>query len=119
MENAPDDALLLANGPTETKTAMDQKTQNAESIEVRVRGLHEQLKKVKWPSQYMFKFIMPNDRNTIDSVLEVLPSVATPRFTSSKNGKYTCITCVMTMPSAEAVMDVTMKVCAVKGVMSL
>lgn len=98
---------------------MEYKTPNAEIIEERMRGLHEQLKKLKWPSPYMFKFVMPNDRETIDKVLEALPSAAAPRFTSSKNGNYTCVTCVLRMPSAESVMDVTKKVCAVKGVMSL
>ncbi len=89
------------------------------NIDEQVRRLHEQLKKLNWPQPYMFKFIMPNERATIDQVLEVLPDKAEPRFTQSKNGKYSCITCVITMPSAEAVLKVTTDACAIKGVMSL
>lgn len=88
-------------------------------IHEQAHRLHEQLAKQTWPQKYMFKFIMPNDKPTIDQVLEVLPSEGEPRFSSSKNGKYTCITCVISMPSAEAVMDVTTKACAIKGVISL
>ena len=91
----------------------------AQDIAEQERRLHEQLRKLKWPQPYMFKFIMPSDRNTMDAVLEVLPSSAEPRFSESKNGRYTCITCVAVMNSADALMAVTKAACAVKGVISL
>ena len=81
--------------------------------------LRAKLAKEKWPQKYMFKFIMPNSQETIDKVLEILPTNGKTTFNNSKNGKYVAITCVTTMMSAEAVMDITTKACEIPNVMSL
>lgn len=98
---------------------MENSTNLPGGYEEQARRLHERLQRERWPQPYMFKFIMPNDRATIDKVLETLPRDGEPRFSNSRNGKYTCITCVVPMPSAEAVMEVTTKACGIDGVISL
>ncbi len=85
----------------------------------RIASLYNQLNKLAWPKKYMFKFIMANDQSKVNAVMEVLPTTGTIRFDNSKTGKYVSITCVATMPSAEAVMDVTTKAIAIPGVISL
>lgn len=98
---------------------MEDSTNRLDGYGEQVRRLHERLQNERWPQPYMFKFIMPNDRATIDKVLETLPRSGEPRFSNSRNGKYTCITCVAPMPSAEAVMEVTTRACGIDGVISL
>lgn len=98
---------------------MKETTPPAEGYAEQARRLHERLRNERWPQPYMFKFIMPNDRATIDKVLETLPREGEPRFSNSRNGKYTCVTCVTPMPSAEAVMEVTTRACGIDGVISL
>lgn len=81
--------------------------------------LREKLAAERWPQKYMFKFVMPNDRAKIDRVLEALPQTGTTSFRNSNGDKYVGVTCVAMMTSADAVIDVTTKACAVEGVISL
>ena len=82
-----------------------------QASQLRARLEHE-----KWPQKYMFKFVLPNDRAKIDAALELLP---TTTFTNSRTGKYVSISCVANMASADAVMEVTSRVCQIEGVISL
>lgn len=81
--------------------------------------LREKLAAERWPQKYMFKFVLPNDKAKLDQVLEALPQSGTTSFRNSNGDKYVGVTCVATMPSADAVIDVTSKACAVEGVVSL
>lgn len=81
--------------------------------------LRQKLMAEKWPQKYMFKFVMPNEKAKLDSVLEALPQNGDIRFRNSSGDKFVCVTCVATMKSADAVIDVTSKACAVEGVISL
>lgn len=82
----------------------------------RLRG---KLAAERWPQKYMFKFVLPNDKAKLDQVLEALPQSGTTSFRNSNGDKYVGVTCVAIMPSADAVIDVTSKACAVEGVVSL
>ncbi len=81
--------------------------------------LRQKLMAERWPQKYMFKFVMPNDRAKLDKVLEALPQDGETRFRNSNGDKYVGVTCVATMTSADAVIDVTSKACAIDGVISL
>lgn len=81
--------------------------------------LREKLLAERWPQKYMFKFVMPNDKAKMDAVLEALPTNGETRFRNSSGDKYVAVTCVAVMPSADAVMDVTTRACAIPGVISL
>ncbi|MBQ3635079.1 MAG: DUF493 family protein [Bacteroidales bacterium] len=85
-----------------------------QASQLRARLEHE-----KWPQKYMFKFVLPNDRAKIDAALELLPTTSRTTFTNSRTGKYVSISCVANMASADAVMEVTSRVCQIEGVISL
>ena len=74
-----------------------------------------------WPSEYLYKFIVPSDKQKI-AVIEVLfdnlgAVIATKE---SKNGKYTSISINVTMTSPEAVIEKYKDVAEkVEGVISL
>lgn len=101
---------------TKTKRVMEQKQVNVKESAARLR---EQLDKMPWPQNYMFKFVLPNDRVRLDKLLELLPSHGKTTFGNSKTGKYVSVTCVASMASAEAVMEVTTAAVGIEGVISL
>lgn len=73
----------------------------------------------EWPLRYMFKFIVPNDEATIAAVQQELPKSEKTTLKKSKTGKYVAITCIAFMLSAKQIVDITDKVNAIKGVMTL
>ena len=69
-----------------------------------------------WPSLYMFKFIVPQQR--VSEVKNLFPKhVSTEK--QSENGKYTSLTFNMMMPSSDAVVEVYKKVWHIEGIISL
>lgn len=69
-----------------------------------------------WPSLYMFKFIVPNQR--VDEVKVLFPNhVSTEK--QSEKGSYTSITFNMMMPSSDAVVGVYQKVWHIEGLIAL
>ena len=90
------------------------------TLEEQLKSLHVQLKKTsKWPSLYMFKFVMPNDESTVQQVNSLLPSTGNTSYKTSKDGRYIAVTNVARMPSAKSVVDVTSNVAKVPNVMIL
>jgi putative lipoic acid-binding regulatory protein len=69
-----------------------------------------------WPTLYMFKFIVPNER--VDDVKILFPNHVSSEKQSEK-GKYTSITFNMMMPSSDAVVSVYLKVKHVEGIIAL
>lgn len=69
-----------------------------------------------WPSLYMFKFIVPNQR--VEDVKMLFPNHVSSEKQSEK-GKYTSITFNMMMPSSEAVVAVYLKVKHIEGIIAL
>ena len=70
----------------------------------------------EWPGPYSFKFIVPSDQ--IDRVSQLLPDVEmTTRF--SGKGKYTSVSFSLHCESADAVIDIYVKVKNIPGIMSL
>ena len=73
----------------------------------------------KWPMLYMFKFIVPNEGDKVKQVVELLPKHGNVSYNHTKNLKYVSVTCKVSMKSANAIIEVTSKIAAIKGVMSL
>lgn len=69
-----------------------------------------------WPSLYVFKFIVPQQR--VGEVKELFPN-HTSTEKQSENGKYTSVTFNMMMPSSEAVINVYLKVRHIEGIIAL
>ncbi|MCQ2237397.1 MAG: hypothetical protein MJZ18_10435 [Bacteroidales bacterium] len=85
-----------------------------------LEGLREQLLKTKkWPLRYMFKFVMPNDKETLAVVQSMMPDGGTVSYKNSANGKYIAMTYVVNMPDADSIVSLTGSVSALPNVMVL
>lgn len=73
-----------------------------------------------WPSEYLFKFIVPSD---IEKVLHIENSFdqmgAVIETTQSKTGKYTSVSINVKMNSAQSVIDKYVELSAIEGIISL
>jgi hypothetical protein len=80
-------------------------------------SFREKLDKVyAWPSLYVFKFIVPQQK--VEEVKELFPNHIS-REKASEKGKYISITFNMMMPSSEAVVEVYQKVKHIEGLIAL
>lgn len=74
-----------------------------------------------WPNDYLFKFIVLSDRNTIndlEAIFDNMGAVITTK--ASKNGKYTSISIHVSMKNPEAVIEKYKEVAKnIEGVISL
>ena len=73
-----------------------------------------------FPTNYMFKFIIPTDKDKfkqIDNMFNKLGAVISSK--SSKNGKFTSLTILVDMKSADEIIEKYKEVGMVEGVISL
>jgi uncharacterized protein len=82
-----------------------------------VLSFKEKLDKVYvWPSLYVFKFIVPQEK--VETVKELFPNhVSTEK--QSEKGKYISITFNMMMPNSDSVVEVYQKVQHIEGLIAL
>ena len=74
----------------------------------------------EWPSEYMYKFIVPADGDgvkEVESKFDGLGAVINTR--SSKTGKYTSITINVIMPTSDSIIKKYRDCEDVKGIISL
>ena len=74
----------------------------------------------KFPSEYMFKFIVPTDEEKVDKIKSIFnyPGVII-NTKSSKTGKYKSLTILVIMNSADEIIEKYKEVAVVEGVISL
>ena len=74
-----------------------------------------------WPSEYLYKFIVPSDKQKIVAIASFFDNLgAVITTTESKNGKYTSISINVPMKNPEAVIEKYREVAdKVEGVISL
>jgi putative lipoic acid-binding regulatory protein len=73
-----------------------------------------------WPTKYLFKFIVPNDQNKIDTVENAFNNMGAVIDTRhSKTGKYTSISINVPMLNAQSIIDKYLEVSTVEGIISL
>ncbi|WP_439131289.1 DUF493 family protein [Polaribacter sp.] len=73
-----------------------------------------------FPSDYMYKFIVPTDGNQLDEVQSVFDNKgAVIKTKKSKTGKYISITIVLKLKNADEVIEYYKKVEQIKGIISL
>jgi uncharacterized protein len=82
----------------------------------RFEGLREKLANLAWPSFYMFKFIVPRDKESEVFAIFNNEDVATKL---SKNGKYISITSYRYMNSEDEVVDIYKEAAKIQGVIAL
>ncbi len=73
-----------------------------------------------WPSEYLFKFIVPTDAEKVATIEKSFDSMgAVIQTNHSKTGKYTSVSVNVTMPSAQSVVDKYLELTAIEGIISL
>lgn len=78
------------------------------------------LETTEFPTNYMFKFIIPTDEvkfKTIESIFDNLGAVIDSK--PSKNGKYTSLSILVAMNDPDSIIEKYQEVSKVEGVISL
>ena len=83
-------------------------------------GLEAKLKEYhKFPSTYMFKFIVPNNTERLDEVKALFGEKAVLSTKNSKNGKYISVTANEIILESQEVIKVYQKAESIEGLISL
>ncbi len=94
---------------------MDKKTE-----EFYQRLKEELVNSTIWPSEYLFKFIVPTDNDKIMIIETSFDGMgAVIETNQSKTGKYTSVSVNVTMKSAQSVIDKYQELSTVEGIISL
>lgn len=73
-----------------------------------------------WPSEYLYKFIVPTDAKKIEEVENAFDNLgAVIQTTQSKTAKYTSISINVTMESPESVIEKYVEMSTIEGIISL
>jgi putative lipoic acid-binding regulatory protein len=73
-----------------------------------------------WPSDYLYKFIVPTNVEKIEQIQKIFDNTgAVIESKQSRKGKYTSISITVNLESAEAVIEKYKEVSVVEGVISL
>jgi putative lipoic acid-binding regulatory protein len=73
-----------------------------------------------WPAEYLFKFIVPTDKEKIVKVEAAFDCMgAVIKTTKSKTGKFTSISIDVLMKDAQEIIDKYIEVSTVEGIISL
>ncbi|MGK4567368.1 DUF493 family protein [Flavobacterium sp. 3HN19-14] len=94
---------------------MDKKTE-----EFYVRLKEELSTTSEWPSEYLYKFIVPTDKQKIIEVEDAFDNLgAVIKTSQSKTGKYTSVSVNVRMESPEAVIEKYIALSNIEGIISL
>ncbi|WP_165396089.1 DUF493 family protein [Flavobacterium sp. J27] len=73
-----------------------------------------------WPTEYLFKFIVPSDVEKVEKVENAFNEMgAVINTTQSKTGKYTSVSISVQMSSPQSVIDKYQELSVVEGIISL
>ncbi|HUH52057.1 MAG TPA: DUF493 family protein [Flavobacterium sp.] len=94
---------------------MDQKSQEF------YKSLKEKLTtSTQWPSEYLYKFIVPSDAEKIKRIEDVFDNMgAVIKTNQSKTAKYTSISINVQMKDPDAVIEKYVQMADIEGVISL
>lgn len=81
--------------------------------------LKEQLELQEWPDVYLFKFIAPNQSETVARVTALFDDGADLHYQPSRTGKYVSISAKEMMLDVESIMEKYRKAAEISGVISL
>ncbi len=77
------------------------------------------LDSTKWPSVYMFKFIVPNNEDKINAVKNLFSEDTEFTYKTSRDIRFIGITIKKVMKSADDVIEVYTRAEGIKGIMAL
>ena len=93
---------------------MDKKTE-----EFYIRLKEELSNTSAWPSEYLYKFIVPTEAKKIEEVENAFDNMgAVIKTTKSKTGKYTSVSINVNMDSPEDVVAKYIEVSTIEGIIS-
>ncbi|VXC36592.1 conserved hypothetical protein [Flavobacterium sp. 9AF] len=73
-----------------------------------------------WPTEYLFKFIVPSNVEKVETVENAFNEMgAVINTTQSKTGKYTSISISVQMQNPQSVIDKYQELAVVEGIISL
>lgn len=85
-----------------------------------VNRLRERLNEVhKWPSIFMYKFILPTDEDKITKLKLIFNESVEFRQRTSAKGNYTSVTVLEMMLDADSIFDRYKKASEIEGIISL
>lgn len=94
---------------------MDKKTE-----EFYIRLKEELNNSTLWPSEYLFKFIVPSEKHKIETVESAFNNMGAVITTQpSKTGKYTGISINVKMKNADTVIEKYKELSSIEGIVSL
>ena len=74
----------------------------------------------EWPSEYLYKFIVPTDKDKIIEVENAFNNLgAVIKTSQSKTGKYTSVSVNVRMESPDAVIEKYIALSNIEGIISL
>jgi len=93
---------------------MDKKTE-----EFYIRLKEELANTSEWPTEYLYKFIVPTDAKKIEEVENAFDNMgAVIKTNQSKAGKYTSVSINVLMESPEDVVEKYIEVSSIEGIIS-
>lgn len=81
--------------------------------------LRAQLEQETWPDIYFFKFIFPNNSETLALVTQLFSDVSEMTFHESKTGKYISVSVKEVMTSVDSIIAIYEQASTIKGVITL
>lgn len=88
--------------------------------EEHINRLRERLNEIhRWPSIYMFKFILPTDEERITQLKVIFGESAEFKERLSSNGKYTAVTVREMILDADTIFDRYRLATTIQGIISL
>lgn len=81
--------------------------------------LREQLALQEWPNVYFFKFIVPNDPQSLAQATALFTETAEVGFHQSSTGKYISVSAKEMMLDVDSIIEVYVRASTIKGVVSL
>lgn len=73
----------------------------------------------EWPQVYYFKFIVPNDKEKIESVKSLFKEPSNITYNTSRDIRFIGISCKEIMPDAEAIIAIYEKAGLIEGLIAL
>ncbi|MEK6153565.1 DUF493 family protein [Flavobacteriaceae bacterium 3-367] len=93
-------------------------TEKSDEFYIRLREQLDQ--NGTWPSDYLYKFIVPTDTDKIEQINKIFDNTgAVIESKKSKKGKYTSISITVHLKNPDEVIQKYKEVGAIKGVISL
>ena len=81
---------------------------------------NELLKNTEWPSDYLYKFIVPTDTERINQINQIFDNTgAVIESKQSRKGKYTSLSIMVNLKNPDEVIEKYKEVGKIEGVISL